>query len=309
MDIRWDFHGHSMEFDIFKEDAMKKNRKSGLRKERIIMLAASAFILTALTMTGIYVNQRNTQDNDQNRIDLNELNREIQNQTNDIADQIAGLQPQNPSDDLDVEINYEETNTSDIVLPVEDREMLGQGANAADNHDFDQAGDALHPETNSEIAANTAHESAEERTQKPEPVLHFSENDALAWPIVGNILMNYSMNQVIYYKTLNQYRYNPSVVIEATVGEPITAAADGKVVSIRQNVETGGTIVCDLGDGYQLTYGQLENYAVSEGDYVEKGDILGFVAEPSIFYSEEGCNVYFKMTKDGEPVNPLNIMQ
>lgn len=308
MDVRC-VHGHSMEFDIFKEDAMKKNRKSGLRKERIIMLAASAFILTALTMTGIYVNQRNTQDNDQNRIDLNELNREIQNQTNDIADQIAGLQPQNPSDDLDVEINYEEANTSDIVLPVEDREMLGQGANAADNHDFDQAGDALHPETNSEIAANTAHESAEERTQKPEPVLHFSENDALAWPIVGNILMNYSMNQVIYYKTLNQYRYNPSVVIEATVGEPITAAADGKVISIRQNVETGGTIVCDLGDGYQLTYGQLENYAVSEGDYVKKGDILGFVAEPSIFYSEEGCNVYFKMTKDGEPVNPLNIMQ
>lgn len=304
-----DVIGHSMEFDIFKEDAMKKNRKSGLRKERIIMLAASAFILTALTMTGIYVNQRNTQDNDQNRIDLNELNREIQNQTNDIADQIAGLQPQNPSDDLDVEINYEETNTSDIVLPVEDREMLGQGANAADNHDFDQAGDALHPETNSEIAANTVRESVEERTQKPEPVLHFSENDALAWPVVGNILMNYSMNQVIYYKTLNQYRYNPSVVIEATVGDPITAAADGKVVSIRQNVETGGTIVCDLGDGYQLTYGQLENYAVSEGDYVVKGDILGFVAEPSIFYSEEGCNVYFKMTKDGEPVNPLNIMQ
>ena len=245
-----------MEFDIFKEDAMKKNRKSGLRKERIIMLAASAFILTALTMTGIYVNQRNTQDNDQNRIDLNELNREIQNQTNDIADQIAGLQPQNPSDDLDVEINYEEANTSDIVLPVEDREMLGQGANAADNYDFDQAGDALQLETDSELAANTVNEPVEERTQKPEPVLHFSENDVLEWPIVGNILMNYSMNQVIYYKTLNQYRYNPSVVIEATVGEPITAAADGKVVSIRQNVETGGTIVCDLGDGYQLTYGQ-----------------------------------------------------
>lgn len=293
---------------------MKKNRKSGLRKERIIMLAASAFILTALTMTGIYVNQRNTQDNDQNRIDLNELNEEIQNQTNDIADQIAGLQPQNPvnpSDDLDVEVNYEEANTSDIVLPVEDREILGQGGQeAAIDQGFESAEEEIvQPEPVDEIASNTVQEPVENRTSSPEITLHFSESDVLAWPIVGNILMNYSMNQVVYYKTLNQYRYNPSVVIEATVGEPITAAADGKVLSIRENVETGGTIVCDLGDGYELTYGQLENYAVSVGDYVEKGDILGYVAEPSIFYSEEGCNVYFKMTKDGEPVNPLNIMQ
>lgn len=292
---------------------MKKNRKSGLRKERIIMLAASAFILTALTMTGIYVNQRNTQDNDQSRIDLNELNNEIQNQTNDVADQIAGLQPQNPvntSDDLDVEVNYEETNTSDIVLPVEDQAILGQREEAENDLEFEQAGEGItQPELVAEITPESVQEPADNRTSSPEVTLHFSESDALAWPIVGNILMNYSMNQVIYYETLNQYRYNPSIVIEATVGEPITAAADGKVLSIRENVETGGTIVCDLGDGYQLTYGQLENYAVSEGDYVEKGDILGYVAEPSIFYSEEGCNVYFKMTKDGEPVNPLNIMQ
>lgn len=287
---------------------MKKNRKSGLRKERIIMLAASAFILTALTMTGIYVNQRNTQDNDQNRIDLNELNEEIQNQTNDIADQIAGLQPQNPvnpSDDLDVEINYEEANTSDVVLPVEDRAMLGQDVEEA-NDWLDISEEETLP---SETVTDTARETVDNRTSAPEVTLHFSESDELAWPIVGNILMNYSMNQVVYYKTLNQYRYNPSVVIEATVGQPITAAADGKILSIRENVETGGTIVCDLGDGYQLTYGQLEDYAVSVGDYVEKGDILGYVAEPSIFYSEEGCNVYFKMTKDGVPVNPLNIMQ
>lgn len=287
---------------------MKKNRKSGLRKERIIMLAASAFILTALTMTGIYVNQRNTKDNDQNRINLNELNEEIQNQTNDIADQIAGLQPQNPvnpSDDLDVEINYEEANTSDVVLPVEDRAMLGQDVEEA-NDWLDISEEEILP---SEVVTDTARETVENRTSAPEITLHFSESDELAWPIVGNIIMNYSMNQVVYYKTLNQYRYNPSVVIEATVGQPITAAADGKVLSIRENVETGGTIICDLGDGYQLTYGQLEDYAVSVGDYVEKGDILGYVAEPSIFYSEEGCNVYFKMTKDGEPVNPLNIMQ
>lgn len=289
---------------------MKKNRKSGLRKDRIIMLAASVFILTALTMTGIYVNQRSTQDNDQYRIDLNELNQEIENRANDVADQLSNIQPPNAiTDDLDVEVNYEEVNTSDIVLPDEDRQSLGQTESGMSNNMENAGWDAVLDDSLAEINSETVQAPAQNNSSAPAVTLHFSETDSLAWPIVGNIIMNYSMNEVVYYKTLNQYRYNPSIVIEATVGDPITAAADGQVVSIRNNVETGGTIICDLGDGYQLTYGQLENFAVSEGDYVNQGDLLGFVAEPSIFYSEEGSNVYFKMTKDGEPVNPMNIME
>lgn len=289
---------------------MKKNRKSGLRKDRIIMLAASVFILTALTMTGIYVNQRSTQDNDQYRIDLNELNQEIENRANNVADQLSNIQPPNAiTDDLDVEVNYEEVNTSDIVLPSEDMQALGQTENGMSNDIANAGFDAMVDDSLAGVTSETVQGHAGNNSSAPAVTLHFSETDSLAWPVVGNIIMNYSMNEVVYYKTLNQYRYNPSIVIEAKVGDPITAAADGQVVSIRNNVETGGTLICDLGDGYQLTYGQLENFAVSEGDYVNQGDLLGFVAEPSIFYSEEGSNVYFKMTRDGEPVNPLNIME
>lgn len=289
---------------------MKKNRKSGLRKDRIIMLAASVFILTALTMTGIYVNQRSTQDNDQYRIDLNELNQEIENRAGDVADQLSNIQPPNAiTDDLDVEVNYEEVNTSDIVLPSEDMQALGQTEEGMSNDIANAGFDAMLDDSLAGVTSETVQGQAGNTSSAPALTLHFSDTDSLAWPVVGNIIMNYSMNEVVYYKTLNQYRYNPSIVIEANVGDPITAAADGQVVSIRNNVETGGTIICDLGDGYQLTYGQLENFAVSEGDYVNQGDLLGFVAEPSIFYSEEGSNVYFKMTKDGEPVNPLNIME
>ena len=61
----------------------------------------------------------------------------------------------------------------------------------------------------------------------------------------------------------------------------------------------------DLGNGYELTYGQLENITVSEGSYVSVGDGIGTVAAPTKYYSVEGTNVYFKLTKDGEPVNPM----
>ena len=50
------------------------------------------------------------------------------------------------------------------------------------------------------------------------------------------------------------------------------------------------------------------NFSMEEGDYVETGAVIGHVAEPTKYYSVEGSNVYFKLTKDGEAVNPLDYL-
>lgn len=139
-----------------------------------------------------------------------------------------------------------------------------------------------------------------------QPELDFNEEDGLVWPIVGDVLINYSMDQTIYFPTLDQYKYNPAIVISAAQGESISAAADGRVTSVSYDPGTGNTVVMDLGNGYELTYGQLENITVSEGSYVHVGDGIGTVAAPTKYYSLEGTNVYFKLTKDGEPVNPMS---
>lgn len=142
-----------------------------------------------------------------------------------------------------------------------------------------------------------------------QPELDFGEEDGLVWPIVGDVLINFSMDKTIYFPTLDQYKYNPAIVIAATQGENISAAADGRVTSVSYDPGTGNTVVMELGNGYELTYGQLENITVSEGSYVQVGDGIGTVAAPTKYYSTEGTNVYFKLTKDGEPVNPLSKLQ
>ncbi len=138
--------------------------------------------------------------------------------------------------------------------------------------------------------------------------LHFSESDALAWPIAGNILLNYSMDKTIYFPTLQQYKYNPSIVIASTQGTNVACAANSIVKEVYEDAQTGNTVVTSLGDGYELTYGQLTNVTVEEGDFVEEGVVLGQVAAPTKYYSMEGTNVYIKLTKDGEPVNPLDYL-
>lgn len=149
-------------------------------------------------------------------------------------------------------------------------------------------------------------EAAEAISTTVQPSLDFNEEDGLVWPIVGDVLINYSMDKSVYFETMQEYRHNPAIMIAAQKGAGITAAADGRVTSVGQDRITGNTVVMDLGNGYELTYGQLENITVSEGSYVSVGDPIGTVAAPTKYFSMEGTNVYFKLTKDGQPVNPMS---
>ena len=139
-----------------------------------------------------------------------------------------------------------------------------------------------------------------------QPALTFGDSDALVWPIVGNVLINYSMDKTIYFPTLQQYKYNPAIVIAANEGDLISAAAAGKVISVFKDPQIGNGVIMELGGGYEVTYGQLENILVSEGSYVAMGDVIAQVAAPTKYYSVEGTNVYFKLTKNGVPVNPMS---
>lgn len=137
------------------------------------------------------------------------------------------------------------------------------------------------------------------------PSLSFSEETQMEWPVNGNILLDYNMDQTIYFPTLDQYKLNPAIAVQAVEGTPVLASVPGTVYSIEENAQTGTTVTMELGSGYQAVYGQLKDLAVEEGQTVEKGDVIGYIAAPTKYYSEEGSNLYFAMKKDGEPVDPI----
>ncbi|MCI8300898.1 MAG: M23 family metallopeptidase [Lachnospiraceae bacterium] len=147
-------------------------------------------------------------------------------------------------------------------------------------------------------------------TQAPaEPEYHFDAAADLNWPLQGNVVLNYSMDQTVYFATLDQYKYNPAVIIQADVNTPVKAVAAGKVTSVETNAETGTTMTVDMGDGYSAIYGQLKESPKNQGDYVEAGETLGYVSEPTKYYSVEGANLYFELQKDGSSVNPMEYLQ
>lgn len=154
-------------------------------------------------------------------------------------------------------------------------------------------------------------ETASDSVIRPAPAtdLSFDPENGMGWPLVGDVILNYSMDSAVYFATLMQYKYNPAILIGAKEGDNVSACARGQVVSIGQSAEQGQYVVMNLGDGYEVTYGQLENLQVKEGALVSRGQVIGNVAKTTKYYSVEGDHVSLAVTKDGEPVDPLSLLE
>jgi len=140
-------------------------------------------------------------------------------------------------------------------------------------------------------------------------VLNFNDATRMTWPVRGNVILDYSMDTTIYFPTLDQYKCNPGLVIQGDVSTPVVAPANAKVEKVGSNEEIGSYVVLNMGNNYTAICGQLKELQVVENEYVKEGQVLGYVAEPTKYYSVEGANVYFELTHDDKAIDPLDQMQ
>ena len=156
-------------------------------------------------------------------------------------------------------------------------------------------------------ASETENETAQ--TAGTNISVNFTEESQMLWPVDGQLLMGYSMDQTIYFATLDQYKCNPAMIIAGAEGDQVIAGASGVVKSIDVTAQTGTTVNIDLGNGYEVLYGQLKDVPLNVGDYVTANTVVGYVAQPTKYYVTEGCNVYFEMRKNGQPIDPLEYIE
>lgn len=287
-----------------------RRKKNSLRKERIIMISASAFVLTALTMAGVYVREQ-SRKSDEYRVDLSELDEQnLADKTNEIAEHMnSGQQDLIVADDLDADPDFWEVDSYGVEVKIPGvtnervtAEEAGEAENDLSQNILTTKEDNSDAEGESESGVETGAENVITANY------NFPVQMELSWPLYGDLIMNYSMDKTLYFETLGQYRYNPALIINAEEGTVVASAANGVVKEVYNSTELGNVVVMDIGEGYELTYGQLSDVTVNAGDVVETGTQLGTVASPSVYYSSEGSNLYFKMTKDGVAMNPMDVL-
>ena len=265
---------------------MNKRRRS-INKEKIFSVRIALAVLLTIGI-GVYavVSSSDNKQQNNNVVDLNELSEENDNVAmNDVE-----------------EVPEPET----VMLP---GDIEGESTDADIYNE-----DGWQSDLKTANAGNTETLASDDAAvgvdagaiMDPLSAYSFNEESSIKWPVNGEIILKYSMDSTILFKSLGVYKCNPAISIAAEEGTNVGVAADGIVKSVIQSEETGTTVCIEIGGGYETTYGLLKDVVVKEGDKVTAGQLLGTVAAPTAYYAEEGSNVYFKMTKDGIAIDPTS---
>jgi murein DD-endopeptidase MepM/ murein hydrolase activator NlpD len=103
------------------------------------------------------------------------------------------------------------------------------------------------------------------------------------------------------------YRQHQGVDYGAPIGTPVSAIADGTVVTARWNDGYGNFVQVRHSGGMVSCYGHLSRYGagVKAGRGVRQGQTVGYVGSTGL---STGPHLHFEVRQGGKPVNPLKVI-
>jgi lipoprotein NlpD len=128
--------------------------------------------------------------------------------------------------------------------------------------------------------------SAEEKAKKNLKIVWM-------WPIKGVIVRNYSLTG------------SKGIDISGKLGQPVRAAAAGKVVYSGQGLAGyGNLVIVKHSEKFLSAYANNRRLLVKEGDHVRKGQTIAEVGA----VAGKKPSLYFEIRKFGKPMNPMSYL-
>lgn len=278
---------------------VKRNKFTTFIREKafLILLLMSIFAVAGIVAVNMAKEEKDTAPKL-----LAELENETTTRTEKETRQQAEKETTARTEKETEQVAMEETNPGDALLAEGEPDSVADITNlmdATDEPDWENLAEGI-PDPEDDPA---------EAVDVTPMQLSFYENSKLSWPVEGNVILDFSMDATVFFNTLQQYKYNPAILIQGEVNTPVLAAADGVVTEISSNEEIGDYVTMALGNDYSLQYGQLKALEVSMGEEVRAGDIIGYISEPSKYYVTEGSHLYLKLMNGETPVDPLDYIQ
>ena len=130
-----------------------------------------------------------------------------------------------------------------------------------------------------------------------------------AAPVEGELVAEYAMECLSYNATTRDWRVHGGMDLAAEAGTEVKAAADGEVYTVYEDPQMGMTVVIRHEDGYTTHYASLgEDVAVKAGDKVALGQTIGTVGNTALMESALPDHVCFRVTLDGETIDPAEFL-
>lgn len=152
---------------------------------------------------------------------------------------------------------------------------------------------------------------APEETSVPSSAPQQTQPEKLrtAPPLSGSVTTLYAMDSLSYNETTRDWRVHNGVDYPGELGDPVSAAADGTVISVREDDSLGTTVVLRHTGGYETTYQNLEeSVPVQLGDKVVLGQTIGSVGATALTESAIGPHVHFSVAYQDMPMDPADFL-
>lgn len=195
---------------------------------------------------------------------------------------------------------YEQSSDNEENNVVSTISSIDENANEKENLVNSNVAEAKKSETKGSSNTNTT-KTKNKVTVKP---LTFSK------PLNGQIQKPYSIDKVIYSKTLELWKTHDGIDISSQIGENVKSIEKGTVEKVYDDSFYGTTVVIDHGQGYKSSYSNLNSkVSVKEKQTVTKGQVIGKVSNTSIGEIKDEAHLHFTLFKDNNNVDPTYIFK
>ena len=132
-----------------------------------------------------------------------------------------------------------------------------------------------------------------------------AEPQVVVTPLQGDVVTVFSVDQLLYNETLEDWRTHDGVDLAAAAGDAVVSACAGTVETVYEDPLMGTTVTIRHQDGYVTTYANLQtDPPVTEGEQGTAGQTVGVVGTTAVAEAAQGPHLHFAVTRDGEPVDP-----
>lgn len=145
-----------------------------------------------------------------------------------------------------------------------------------------------------------------ETETEPEPNLPPSASENFMFPLPAGIgVVITSPYGYRVHPITGNYTLHNGVDLAISSGTPIYASKSGVVTTATNHYSYGNYVTINHMDGYSTLYAHMTYFVVSEGDYVDQGQVIGYVG--STGYST-GPHLHFTIFCNGSTENPMNYI-
>lgn len=127
-----------------------------------------------------------------------------------------------------------------------------------------------------------------------------------AWPLFGSITSGFGSR---FHPIHHRWMMHTGLDISAPMGAPVHASDSGQVIEAGWRGGYGKVVIISHGErngvGMVTLYGHLSGWAVTAGQSVHKGQVIGYVGATGF---ATGPHLHFEIRENGTPTNPRRYL-